>query len=70
MTDANFDRGFIALIGRSVCAGEGWRNVNEKLRAFAENKIGETPDLFETRVVGGQMQVRLSDEGLTVAKWM
>ena len=64
-----YDQAFANLIMRSPEIENGWRNVSKTLSAFVEQKAKQTPELFETRTVDSQMQIRFSDTGSVATAW-
>ena len=64
------DKSFMTLIVRSPDIGDGWRGVTNHLMGLVRQKAKESPDLYEVRTVDKQMQVRLSNEGHTVWKYL
>lgn len=65
------DKNFLKLIQRSPDIGEGWRNVSPKLWQLVEMHQKTIPTLFEAELepTGGG-RVRLTDEAVTVLKWL
>jgi hypothetical protein len=64
-----YDKSFVDLIMRSPKVDGEWRNVSKTLSSFVAGKVEQSPELFETQTVAGQMQIKLSDTGSVVTAW-
>ena len=61
---------FMRLILRSPDRGEGWRSVSDTLRNFVTGMIEAQSELYETRLDGETLMVRLSERGAILAAYM
>jgi len=63
-------RSFIRLIMRSPDIGDEFRTVSTILTPLVTRIVAELPELYELRTTDEGCSIRLTTQGLTVAKYL